>query len=324
MFLDDNTPSMSTDEFTEIRNLIYDYCGLFFEEDKLYLLRKRLSRRLLHHQFNKFQDYFLFLKYDPRADEEMMVITDLLTTNETYFFREAYQLRAFTDEILPEITEKKKAAGDKTLRIWSAGCSTGEEPYTIAILIHEHLARLGIEGWDIEILGSDISQRVLSVARRGVYHSSSFREVDDKYLSYFEEVDNEKKKVSEEIHSMVSFVHLNLIDHNKIELLRTMDIIFCRNVIIYFDNAAKKKVVENFHKMLAPEGYLLLGHSESLMNITTLFSLKHLKNDMVYQRPSGENPSEEELHVKNKESQNPDTSPTNQSSGIEWSGVWKK
>lgn len=281
MLLNENTVEMDDEEFLFIRDLIHDQFGLYFDTDSKYLLEKRLSRRLAIHQLATFRDYYLFLKYDSRRDEEFSTVIDLLTTNETYFFREGYQLRAFTDEIIPDILDRKR---EKTLRIWSAGCSTGEEPYTIAILLLELMGKGLLKGWHIEILGSDISQRVLGVARKGVYGPSSFRETDDKYLSFFEKEDG-KRRIRDEIRSLVTITHLNLLDSNKTSLLKKMDVIFCRNVIIYFDIKAKKKVIQGFYEKMENGGYLLLGHSESLMNISTLFDLKHLKNDLVYQKP---------------------------------------
>ena len=158
MFINETAVVMDDEEFLLIRDLIYDHCGLFFETDSKYLLEKRLSRRLSVHQIAGYRDYYLFLKYDKSRDEELSNVIDLLTTNETYFFREGYQLKAFTDEILPEITNRKR---EKVLRIWSAGCSSGEEPYTIAMLLLDLMKKGGLDGWRVEILGSDISQRVL-------------------------------------------------------------------------------------------------------------------------------------------------------------------
>ena len=255
---------------------------MFFEFDKKYLLEKRLARRLLAHQLTTFKDYLLFLKYDASRDEELSVAADLLSTNETYFFREEYQLRAFADEIVPEIVSRKS---ERTLRVWSAGCSTGEEPYTIAILVAELMERGVLDGWDVEVVGSDISQRVLKVARKGVYTSTSFREFDDRYSRYFEDDGGGAMRVKDEIKKRVTFSHLNLLDKFKIRLLGKMDVIFCRNVLIYFDMDAKKSVIESYYDKLDWGGYLLLGNSESLMNITTLFKLEHLKNDMVYKKP---------------------------------------
>jgi chemotaxis protein methyltransferase CheR len=273
---------MSDDEFLNIRDSIYNHCGIFFDEDSKYLLEKRLARRLSALNLNNFREYYHFLKYDRNKDQEMTDIMDVLTTNETYFFRESFQLAAFTDEIIPELIRAKSARGNRVLRIWSAGCSTGEEPYTIAMLLRDMPA---LRGWKIEIIGTDISQRVLQHARRGVYTKSSFRATEEDYIKrFFYEYDN-GLKVTDDIREMVTISHLNLFDKTRMMMLGKMDLIFCRNVIIYFDLAAKKRVVEEFHRSLNDGGFLLLGHSESLMNITTLFTLRHFKNDMIYQKP---------------------------------------
>jgi chemotaxis protein methyltransferase CheR len=273
---------MTEEEFRLIRDIIYSHCGLFFDSDTKYLLEKRLGKRLPLHQLKDFKEYYHFLKYERRKDQEMSDLMDILTTNETYFFREAFQLKALTEEILPEIKAAKEKKGDKTLRIWSAGCSTGEEPYTIAMLILE----MGcFQGWRVEIIGTDISHRVLQHSRKAVYGKSSFRATEGHYIkSYFQEQEN-GNKVNDEVRELVTISHLNLFDQNRLALLGRMDVIFCRNVIIYFDQAAKKRTIENFYRMLHDGGYLLLGHSESLMNISTAFALRHLKNDMVYQKP---------------------------------------
>ena len=273
---------MSDDEFRDIRDSIYSHCGIYFDDDSKYLLEKRLARRLSALNLNNFREYYHFLKYDRNKDQEMTDIMDVLTTNETYFFRESFQLAAFTDEIIPELIRVKSARGNRMLRIWSAGCSTGEEPYTIAMLLRDMHA---LQGWKIEIIGTDISQRVLQHARRGVYTKSSFRATEEGYIKrFFYEYDS-GLKVTDDIRDMVTISHLNLFDKTRMMMLGKMDLIFCRNVIIYFDLAAKKRVVEEFHRSLNDGGFLLLGHSESLMNVTTLFTLRHFKNDMIYQKP---------------------------------------
>jgi chemotaxis protein methyltransferase CheR len=282
MFCSEPEIPMTDEEFRLIRDIIYSHCGLFFDSDTKYLLEKRLARRLPLHQLKGFREYYHFLKYERRKDQEMSDLMDILTTNETYFFREAFQLKALTEEILPELKAVKEKKGEKTLRIWSAGCSTGEEPYTIAMLI------LGMDcfrGWRVEIIGTDISQRVLQHSRKAVYGKTSFRTTEEHYIQrFFQEQDN-GYKVNDEVRELVTISHLNLFDQNRLALLGKMDVIFCRNVIIYFDQAAKRKIIESFYRMLHDGGYLLLGHSESLMNISTAFALRHLKNDMVYQKP---------------------------------------
>lgn len=282
LFFTDSEIRMTDEEFPLLRDLIYSYSGLFFSEDNRYLLERRLSPRLAHRQLSTFHEYYYYLKYDISREQELSDIMDILTTNETYFFRESFQLKAFSDEIIPELIKVKAKHCEKTIRIWSAGCSTGEEPYTIAMLL---LEKPELAGWKIEIIGTDISQRVLHHARKGVYGNTSFRVTEPHYKSrYFIDQDG-GFRVGDRIREFVTFSRLNLYDSSKYLFLGKIDIIFCRNVIIYFDMLAKKRVIENFYNTLNPGGFLLLGHSESLMNITTAFRLRHFKNDMVYEKP---------------------------------------
>lgn len=273
---------MSDDEFHLFRDTIYSHCGIYFDDESKYLLEKRLARRLATLNIATFREYYQYLKYNRKKDQEMMDIMDILTTNETYFFREAFQLRAFTDEIIPELIHKKTKEHSRSIRIWSAGCSTGEEPYTIAMLLND---LPGLHGWKLEIVGTDISQRVLQHARRGVYGKSSFRSTDQSYVERYFHEQEDGFRITEKIRELVTISHLNLFDSHRMMMLGRMDLIFCRNVIIYFDLSAKKRVVESFHNSLSDGGFLLLGHSESLMNITTQFTLRHFKNDMIYQKP---------------------------------------
>lgn len=274
--------TMTTEVFRLIRDCIYDYCGIHFDEGSRYLLEKRLARRLGALGIPTFHEYYLYLNSFRSRDQEFMDIMDILTTNETYFFRESAQLKAFSEEVIPELINRKRQRGDRTLRIWSAGCSTGEEAYTIAMLLR---ANRELAGWNVEIFGTDISQRVLEQARRAVYGKASFRVTDEACIrQYFAEQDG-GLRVCDGIRSQVTFSRLNLYDLDRSRMPGRMDVIFCRNVIIYFDLAAKKRVVESFHGSLVEGGFLLLGHSETLMNVTTLFTLRHFKNDMIYQKP---------------------------------------
>ncbi|MBI5025311.1 MAG: protein-glutamate O-methyltransferase CheR [Nitrospirae bacterium] len=277
----DEIIELPEDIFRLLRDLIKDYCGIYFDDGSRYILERRLANRLRLQHMRDFREYYRYLMYDKRRDDELTAIIDILTVNETYFFREQNQLKAFIDEIIPEIYERNKEK--KKIRIWSAGCSTGEEPYTIAMLVMEK----GIpDNWDIDIVASDINQRVLQVARKGVYKKNSFRTTNNYFiLKYFEEEQGGNFKISDAVKSLVNFSYLNILDPFKVKFVGQVDIIFCRNVFIYFDPAVRKRVVENFYDRLIEGGYLLLGHAESLMNISTAFTLKHLKNDMVYQKP---------------------------------------
>lgn len=272
---------MGDDEFRLLRDQIYGHCGIYFDDASRFLLEKRLSRRLEALHITSYRDYYYHLRYDEHRSEEFVDLMDLLTTNETYFFREEYQLRAFTDELLPEIRKQKSARNDTSLRIWSAGCSSGEEPYTLSMLL---LEQPEFKDWRIEIIGTDISHRVLQLARKGVYGKASFRATPEQYLlKYFNETEG-GLRIADRVRERVSFSQFNLFDARRLMLLGKMDLIFCRNVIIYFDLEAKKQVIDSFHRMLNEYGFLLLGHSESLMNISTAFTLRHLKNDMLYQK----------------------------------------
>ena len=274
---------LEAEEFRLLRDFIYQYCGLFFADESKYLLEKRLNKRLVELRLNCFRDYYYQLRYAQSREQELAEAINLLTTNETYFFREDFQLRAFTEEVIPELVRVKARRGEKSLRIWSAGCSSGEEPYTLAMLLLENPL---LYGWSIEIIGTDISQRVLKIARDGLYGQNSFRATDERYLQrYFTQVD-QKWQISSKVKDLVSISHLNFFDDNRVALLGTMDAIFCRNVIIYFDLRAKKRVIRTLHDRLRPGGYLLLGHSESLMNISADFKLRHFVNDMLYQKPA--------------------------------------
>ncbi len=273
---------MDADEFRQIRDFIYDYCGLHFDLEAKYMLEKRLNKRLRHHDLSCFKDYYYQLRYSRDRDAELAIVIDLLTTNETYFFREDFQLKTFTDEIVPELVKKKRRTGERSLRIWSAGCSSGEEPYTLAMLLLQNPA---LRCWDIEIIGTDISQQVLAIARQGLYSANSFRSTDDFFIQRYFTEQGEKLQISDSVKRLVTISHLNLLDARRASLLGPMDAIFCRNVIIYFDQAAKRKVIATLHHSLQAGGFLLLGHSESLMNISTEFDLRHFTHDMVYQRP---------------------------------------
>ena len=267
------------DVFRQLRDQIYKRSGIWFNDTSKYLLQKRLSPRARELNFDSFQKYFYFLQYDPRSDQEFDHIFDLVTTNETYFFREPAQLQAFIEEIIPDVLSRKSV---KKVRIWSAGCSSGEEPYSIAMLLQE-------SGWydhaAFEIFASDINQQVLAKARKGQYRESAFRATSPQLREkYFTREGDGAWKVRDEIRNRISFGRLNLYDEARVSLLGHLDVVFCRNVIIYFDDSSKKVVVTNFYNRLVDGGYLLLGHSESLISLSTQFKLRHLKNDMVYQK----------------------------------------
>lgn len=274
---------MSDAEFRMFCELLKGHCGLHFGPDSRFLVEKRLARRVIELEFGSFASYHYHLTNDPQAPTELARVIDELTTNETYFFRELKQLQALVQEVVPEILNRRRSGGiDRPVSIWSAGCSSGEEPYTITMMAME----AGLElGKDLRVYASDISRAMLKKARRGMYRDASFRETSPSLRDkYFQEKDG-LWRISDSVKRHVDLIHLNLLDADKLALLGTMDVILCRNVIIYFDAQTKKCVIDHFHDKLRPGGYLLLGHSESLINISSAFELRHLKNDLVYRRP---------------------------------------
>jgi chemotaxis protein methyltransferase CheR len=277
---DDAGPPMSIEEFRLLRDLIYDYCGIFFQDESKYLVHRRLASRLETLGLRGFVEYYRYLRYDPGRKAELEEIVERVTTNETYFFREAYQLETLRDEILPDIHARKPRG--RRLTLWSAGCATGEEAYSVAIIVLESAL---FADWDVRVFGNDISRRVLAVARKGAYGRSSFRATEERYLRrWFREVDG-KYQVRDEVKALCSFGHLNLLDDDMLSIVGDVDVVLCRNVLIYFDMNARRRAIASFHRKLMKGGYLLLGHSESLLNVSTAFELVHFKKDMVYRRP---------------------------------------
>jgi chemotaxis protein methyltransferase CheR len=268
------------DEFRMLRDLVNSYAGMHFSDDALVLFDRRLSERVSALQLSTFDEYYKYLRFNPRGPTELDEMVERLITTETYLFRQEYQLRAFSRELLPRLAEAN--ASSRRLAVWSAGCSTGEEVYTLAILIHES----GLfDGWEVRVFGSDISKHNVAFARRGVYRQASFRTTSpETRRSYFEDV-SDGARVKDSIRKYCHFGQLNLLDSGRASIVGRVDVVFCRNVLIYFDLRSRKTVIENLYERLVPGGYLLLGHSESLLNVTTAFELVHLSEDLVYRRP---------------------------------------
>ncbi len=275
----DDTESrfLGDDLFKRFGELIHDMTGLYFSENSRFFFERRIQNRLDALGDLSPRDYLHYLVYDPEKAREWDALIALLTTNETYFMREENQLRCFQKDILPALLERKPP---EAIRIWSAGCSTGEEPYSIAILLNQARAFTKAR---VQIVATDINSRVLSKAKRGVYTESAFRSVDESFKDrWFLEESTGRYRIREEIRKRVSFSWFNLFELNQYSTLKAFDVIFCRNVIIYFDMDAKAKVVNRFWQTLHSGGFLLLGHSESLISVTDRFHLVHLPHDLVY------------------------------------------
>ena len=272
---------LKPEEYRLLRDLFVTKIGVLFGMEARFSLERRLRERLAALKLSTFAEYYQYLRFHPLAMAEWEEAVELLTTNETYFFREDYQLRSFRDQLLPLLAQQAKPR--KRLSIWSAGCSTGEEAYTIAILVKE--SRLFDSSWEVRIYGSDLSKRCVATARRAVYGSAAFRATPEDLKRAYFNVGRDGTHVSEEIRAMCQFGQMNLLDEEKARLLGRADAIFCRNVLIYFDAHQRKRVIDIFHERLYPGGVLLLGHAESLLNVSTAFELLHLKEDLVYRRP---------------------------------------
>jgi chemotaxis protein methyltransferase CheR len=277
----DRGPTIELGDFRLLRDVINRFCGIEFSDDQRASVARKLRERLRALDLPDFKQYYHYLRYHVDAQAELERAAELLTTNETYFFREDYQLRGFRDEILPRLRESLAGKRTNRLAIWSAGCSTGEEVYTLAMLI----AKSGLfDDWNVRVFGNDISRRVLHTARRAVYGSSSFRAMPEEFASYFVDMPD-GKQVHPRIRAMCHFGHLNLLERDRTAVVGRVDAIFCRNVLIYFDDRSRRSVIDTFYERLSPGGYLLLGHSESLLNLSTAFELVHLKTDLVYKKP---------------------------------------
>ncbi|MFZ5468967.1 MAG: CheR family methyltransferase [Myxococcota bacterium] len=272
---------MTPEEFRLLRDLVHDHCGILVREEMQFVMERRLWPRLEALGLFDFGAYYRCLRYDERRQVELELAIEALTTHETYFFREPLQLSAFYEELLPLLAKANASA--RRLRIWSAGCSSGEEAYTLAMLLLESRR---FEGWDVEVYGTDISKRVLATARRAEYGASALRATPASLIErYFLPAGAHRKQVKENARALVSFGHLNLLDAEMSQLVPRMDVVFCRNVMIYFDAPARKRVLRMFHEKLVEGGYLLLGHSENLISSTADFELVHLESDLVYRRP---------------------------------------
>jgi chemotaxis protein methyltransferase CheR len=249
-------------EFFLISGLVYDKFGINLTEQKKPLIVGRLNKILRKSGFETFQEYFKYVSNDTTG-RALSDLIDRISTNHSYFFREKDHFEFIRNTILPELIAGKKLAGNKTLRIWSAGCAAGEEVYSLSILLHDYFGN-SINAWDIGILATDISLNVLTQAREGKYPIEKISEVPPLLFNkFFTAEGRDTYLIKQCIKDMVMFKRLNLMN-NDFPFNGKFDIIFCRNVMIYFDTQTRNRLVERFHRYLQDGGYLLIGHSESL------------------------------------------------------------
>jgi chemotaxis protein methyltransferase CheR len=283
-------------ELKLLQTLVYQECGMYFDERRVHFLQDRLQRRLKSCGLDSFYSYYRLLT-SREGKQELAALLENLTVNETSFFRNKPQLDLFQKTILEEILHRKQSRRDWSLRVWSAGCSTGQEPYTLAMQICDALAYYYLRNplpfempspkplipppWKVEILASDISYSALRMGQEGAYSETQMEPVDYTFrLRYFDKT-GERYVIKRAVKDLVNFDFHNL----KTEFLpQRNDVIFCRNVMIYFDEAEQKRLIDKFYRCLNPEGYLFVGHAESLFGLTDRFRMIHQNNGTAYQR----------------------------------------
>jgi chemotaxis protein methyltransferase CheR len=287
---------LSEPELKLLQTLVYQECGMYFDERRSHFLLDRVQRRLKLTQADSFYSYYRLLT-SREGKAELSALLENLTVNETSFFRNRPQLDLFQKTVLDEVLRRKQERRDWSLKIWSAGCSTGQEPYTIAMMVCDELAYYYLRNplpfdmpspkplipppWRVEILASDISYAALRAAQEAIYAENHMEPVEYvARLRYFDKL-GDRYAVKKTVKELIHFDFHNL----KTEFLpQRNDIIFCRNVMIYFDEAEQKRLVEKFYRCLNPEGYLFVGHAESLFGLTDKFRMVHLNNGTGYQR----------------------------------------
>ena len=296
-----NTPfPISAAELKLLQGLVYRECGMHFDARRTHFLQERLQRRLRVCHAGSFYSYYNFVTSN-EGKSELARLLEELTVNETSFFRNKPQLDLFQKVILEEVLRRKQNHRDWHLRIWSAGCSTGQEPYTLAMLLSDALSYFHLRNalpllatfprplipqpWKVEVLASDISYSVLRQAQEGTYSYDQMEHVDHMYrLRYFDRT-ADRYAVKPALKDLVQFDFHNL----KTEFLPPRnDFIFCRNVMIYFDEAEQRRLIHKLHRCLNPGGYLFLGHAESLFGISDDYRLIPGDNSSAYQRKEAE------------------------------------
>ena len=272
--------------YQQIRDLVYKISGIYKADDKLYLLADGCGRRMKLVGVRTPREYWDRLTASSNRDAELRELLNEITIGETCLFRSQPQIDALRKVVLPELIAEKSKQITKRLRIWSAGCSTGEEPYTLAMSMLEERERL-LKGWTIEIVATDLNDRSIETAKAGIYGDYAQRNTTDFYKrKYFNVLDEKKLQVQPEVKKLVTFSRLNLQDDTKMLFMKGMDVIFCCNVLIYFDGVSKSKAINHFFSNLNFGGYFFLGTSESLMKLNDQFHLIHFPGTIAYWKPS--------------------------------------
>jgi chemotaxis protein methyltransferase CheR len=274
---------MSAQDFLALRDFVYNRSGIYFRETKKYFLETRVSRRISDLSIPTYGDYLKLLQ-GPKGWEELKFLFNEVTTNETSFWRNPPQIEAFQKLVLPEVVSVAQKRGGRNFRIWSAACSSGEEPYTLAMVCLEAKDTL-LKGFNVEIVATDISERVMTLAKLGQYGSYTLRNLTPARLKlHFDQKGDDLFEVKPEMKKLVTYKNCNLVDCPGYRALGMFDVIFCRNVLIYFDDAVKTKVISGFHDQLHPQAFLMVGHSESISPFAAGFELVHFSMATGYRK----------------------------------------
>lgn len=272
--------TISADDFERFREYFYRRTGIQFEPSKRYFVDKRLAERAASNGCASFREYFAMLRFESSGREWQALVNEM-TVNETYFMREDYQFEAMVNALLPELVERRRA--DTPLRIWAVPSSSGEEAYTIAMFLLERWPQLA--HWDVEIVSSDIDTRILAQAQRGVYSQRAVQHVPASWLQKYFTREGASYRICDTLRDAVAFTKVNLNDAQDVAAYRDFDIIFCRNLLIYFDDVSRRRAAETFYDVLRPGGFICLGHSESMSRISSLFRIRKFPEAIVYQKP---------------------------------------
>ena len=259
-----STTPISEEEFRSLRDLIREKFGIYYDDSKQFLLQSRLQTRLIKRSVESFAAYYRFLTVNPERENEFAELASVLSNNETYFFRERAQL----DILVKEVVDDHYKNGGGILKVWSSACSTGEEPFSLAMMLLENRR---VPPSAVQIKATDISPRALEKCSVGYYRELSFRATEPEMIQRYFKSFQDGFMITDEVKKMVNFSRLNLLDEKAVAAIGPVDAVFCRNVLIYFDKPTQKKVVEAFAKALRPGGYLFLGHAESIIRMTTLY-----------------------------------------------------
>ncbi|MGH8289151.1 MAG: CheR family methyltransferase [Steroidobacteraceae bacterium] len=278
-------PAPTEDEFRKLCEYLYRRTGMIFTEAKRYYVERRVWERMEATGATSFANYFAHLRTD--RHDEIQQFVNSFTVNETYFYREDHQLRCLTNDLMRELVNGKRAG--EAIRIWSTPCSTGEEPYSLAIWLLEHWS--SVDEYDVEIVGSDIDTRALELARAGIFGKRALMRLAPELIGkYFEALPAEQWQIIPQLRDSVSFTSVNLVEPEQTRRHGRFDVIFCRNVLIYFDDVSRRVAAENLYENLLPGGFICLGHTESMSRISSLFEVRRFADAIVYQRPEAARP----------------------------------